>query len=377
MELGFIVCLILFIIICLYAIVVGKYLHGWIKTKSFTADDQKYEVSTSIIVPMRNEEENIIACLRSLLIQNYTNTNTQIIVTDDHSTDQSVSLVEKFIEKNSNRRIQLITFQSNRDYGKKHALNAAIHASEGELIITVDADCIMGADWLDTIISFYKKNDFQMIVSPVNFFLDGGMFSKIQSLEFSSLMGVTGGSIHHNEALMCNGANLAFTKKAFDKVGGYADNINIASGDDVFLMIKIKEQFKNGIGFLKSRKAEVITKPADSISGFIQQRLRWASKTFRHKDTKIQFVSVITYLSNVSFIISLIVMLFSDTFVLWSIATLSIKLLIDFTFLFFVTSFFGRKKLMWLFPIEEILYALYVVFIGAYSQIAGCRWKER
>ena len=170
---------------------------------------------------------------------------------------------------------------------------------------------------------------------------------------------------------------MAFSKKVFNEVNGFKGNLEIASGDDVFLMMKIKKLYPGSIGFLKSQDAIVYTRPVPNLTLFIRQRIRWASKTLQYSDTDVSMVSLITYFANLSFLVSVFLLFFSDTFVYWSIGIIGMKLLADFVFLFFVTSFFGRRNLLIYFPLEEAFYALYVVLIGAFSQFAGTKWKDR
>jgi cellulose synthase/poly-beta-1,6-N-acetylglucosamine synthase-like glycosyltransferase len=107
------------------------------------------------------------------------------------------------------------------------------------LIVTTDADCIASPAWLRTIVAFYETFDPVLIAAPVTFFSKGTFFDIFQSLDFMALQGITGATIHKKFHAMCNGANLAYTKKAFDEVGGFTGIDNIASGDDMLLMHKI------------------------------------------------------------------------------------------------------------------------------------------
>ena len=65
---------------------------------------------------------------------------------------------------------------------------------------------------------------------------------------------------------MCNGANLAYEKKAFYEVNGFTGIDNIASGDDMLLMHKIYKQYPERVLFLKSTDAIVQTKPMETLS---------------------------------------------------------------------------------------------------------------
>src|SRR6185295_4190734 len=132
--------------------------------------------------------------------------------------------------------IRLISLNGNDgEYGKKKAIQKAIQHSKGELIVTTDADCVMHMDWLRLMVSFHKKTNAQLIAGPVCFHREKTTFEKMQSLEFMALMASTAGAIHFNKAILCNGANLMYTRKAFEAVDGFEGIDSNPSGDDVLL----------------------------------------------------------------------------------------------------------------------------------------------
>ena len=167
---------------------------------------------------------------------------------------------------------------------KKKAIETGIQLSKGELIVTIDADCITHPEWLSTIAAFYKKHQPEMIVMPVSIQPTQSFIQLFQSVDFMSLQGITGAAVERNLHGMCNGANLAYTKKAFFEVGGFKGIDDIASGDDMLLMQKIAAKNKNAVKYLKSEKVIVETLPVDTIGEFFQQRIRWASKADQYHD---------------------------------------------------------------------------------------------
>ena len=195
----------------------------------------------SLIIPARNEETNIGKLLAALSNQSYPKELTEIIVVDDHSTDNTATIVQQFPFA---KLIQLKEDAIN-SY-KKKAIEKGIAEATGELIVTTDADCNVNPGWLRAINSSFSDESVKMSFGAVRIQSDQTIFSRLQALEFSSLIGSGASTAAFGFPTMCNGANLAFTKEAFLQTNGYTGNEQIASGDDEFLMRKIEA--KSGIG---------------------------------------------------------------------------------------------------------------------------------
>ena len=206
---------------------------------------------------------------------------------------------------------------------------------------------------------------------------DHGFFSQLQALEFSSLIGVCGATAGLGIPAMCNGANLAFLKSAFQTVNGYEGNFNIASGDDEFLLRKIDRHFPDAVYFLAEPDAVVSTGPQKTRIDFIQQRLRWAGKWKYSSSPITKVFSVFVLLFQISFLLLLTMVLLHriDT----GIASLLIvaKLILEFFFLFRVCGFLHVKWRTLHFLILQFVYPLYVIFIGVASNFSSYEWKER
>lgn len=242
----------------------------------------------SVIIPARNEAGRIDACLEALSRQGYPRSHTEIIVVNDFSTDQTVRQIKQYAA--ICRLVNLSDHVSGPlNAYKKKAIETGIALSAGELIICTDADCTMGPDWISTLVESYEKNGFQFLAAPVKIFPALGWLAVFQALDFISLQGITGAAVYKNLYPMCNGANLAYSRTAFEAVGGFRNIDHIASGDDMLLMKKIQAAFPGTAGFVKDSRAIVQTAPVENIRSFFSQRIRWASKAshYRHFSTLI------------------------------------------------------------------------------------------
>ncbi len=371
-------------LLCLaYLILMASYCYAWIKIKAPAIHENTITTLVTVVIAARNEENNIENCLNSILQQSYPAEYFEVIVVDDASEDSTNSKTQVFCAKHKN--IKLIRIDKDaRLVGKKNAINTAIQEAKGDLIVTTDADCVMGKDWLSCIAAYYQVSKAKMIVAPVGFYKEKSIFEKMQSLEFMALMLSGGASLHYNKAIMCNGANLAYTKQVFNEVNGFEGIAQQPSGDDVLLMYKIAEKYPSDIHFLKHTEAIVYTTAKSNLKEFMDQRKRWASKGFKGLNSDTKMVSLIVYLFNLSLFLLAVLSLFHSQNPIFHLSIfkiclilIGIKCLIDFLLLFLSASFFGKKRFLIYFLPEQILYVLYVVVIGLLGSIGNYEWKGR
>ena len=356
--------------------------------------DSPITAQLSIIIPARNEEDNIGACIQSILNQSYSKNLYEIIVVNDHSTDATASIVKTFNEPNI-KCIDLINFIGNETNSfKKKGIEVGVAQANGELIITTDADCVAPPNWLQTIAAFYEEKKPDLIVMPVSIFPTpsgvglGVRFIEIfQALDFMTLQGITGSAVHKKIHSMCNGANLAYTKKAFNTVNGFAGINNIASGDDMMLMHKIYSENKKGIVYLKSAAVIVQTKPVKTITEFINQRIRWASKADKYEDKRMLPVLIVVYFFNMLLLILPIVAILSNfKFLIFNFQfstlqfwfwLLLFKMVIEIIFLIPIAKFFNKLPLLFLFPLMQPFHIIYTVIAGWLGKFGRYSWKGR
>ncbi|MCF8296785.1 MAG: glycosyltransferase [Saprospiraceae bacterium] len=364
------------ILAILYIILISFYTYAWFSLKSVTLNPSEFSVKATIIIAVRNEENNILECLGSIISQNYPTDFYEIIVSDDNSTDNTINKIQKFIAENPSYQIKLI--KSSEQFSKKQALSNAIKISQNDLIITTDADCVMSEKWLFSIIDYYKSQNPKMIVSPVVMENNNSVFGKLQSLEFVSLISSSAAAINLNNPIMCNGANLAFSKKAFWEVNGYDSDKKYSSGDDIFLLLKFKKRFgSKSIAFLKNFDAIVYSKAAASFKEFYNQRIRWVSKSKGYQDFNIIAIAIIILLFNVSIPSAFILAIFNKDYLLFAISLLGIKLFFDFPLLAGFTNFIKRNGLLWYYLILQPIYVVYISVFGILGNFLSFNWKGR
>lgn len=359
----------------LYLAIVISFIIGWKRLPGFTLPLDSVQIPVSIIIAARNEEDNISKIIQDVLAQDYNSSLMEIIVIDDHSTDNTSAIIQAFQDP----RIKLITLnepQTINSY-KKMAIQTAISKATGKLIITTDADCRMGKNWLKTIVGYYQKEGFKMISSPVVFNEERNFFERAQSLEFLYLIGMGASTIGNKSPSTCNGANLAYEREAFYEVDGFKGIDDLASGDDELLLHKIAAKYENKIGFLKNSDAIVYTQAKPTLNEFIQQRKRWASKSTRYKNKSIIVLGVLVWLFNLSIVINILAGLYSVSYLQTGIYQLLVKIIVELLFLLGVTRFAKRQELLFLLPILNVMHIVYIIFIGIAGNSGKYNWKGR
>lgn len=359
-----------FLLILIYAI-------GWLLIR-FRFEPIKEAVNTfSILIPARNEEQTIISCLQSISAQHYPKEKYEIIVVDDHSEDDTANKVSNFIASNPSINISLLSMAKLAPSGsKKEGITLGIDWAKSPNIILTDADCVRGNKWLGAIDSFMQEKPVKMVYAPV-FFSASNTFERMQSLEFSGLVGIGAAAIQLKNPNMCSAANLIFSKSAFLEVNGYQDNLHLASGDDEFLLHKVFKKYPNQVWFLKDKRAIVETSPNASLHQLAQQRTRWVSKSTKYENRYITAILVGAYLFNLSILFNLVYGCWNPIYLKVGLVQTAIKMLIEGLFLWQVTAFFDKKKLLWFLPLAEPFHILYVIIIGIWANVKPYTWKNR
>lgn len=364
-----IVCAFVYVLIILYL------RKGWSSLAYFDSEQQP-EKMVSILIAARNEQDNIATTIDFILAQNYPADKMELIVVDDHSTDRTAEIIKSY----SDSRVKLIQLQVGDKLNsyKKYAISKAIELATGEIVITTDADCRMGKNWVRTIVQYIQRHDSYMVSSPVAYSQEKNSFEELQTLEFLFLIGLGAAGIGNGNPTTCNGANLAYRRDVFYEMGGFKGIDNLASGDDELLLHKVAEKYADRIGFCKSKEAIVYTDAKPDLASFISQRKRWASKSTKYKDKKVIALGVCIWLFNLALISSLIGFLALLPAVNWLLlSAFALKIIVEFVFMIPVLKFIGRKELIRYLPVLSVIHAVYLVYIGIAGNTGKYDWKGR
>lgn len=360
------------ILLLFYVSLILAYFIAWKRIPYFNIKQTLNHETFSILIAMRNEEAVVNDCLTTIINQQYPTSAFELIVIDDHSTDQTSDRVAAFIDAHPQYNIRLLHMENDPLKGrkKKAAITFGISQAKYKYTILTDADCVRGENWLNTINSFINQTQSKMVYAPV-LFKANTLFEKLQSLEFAGLVAIGGAAIEIKNPNMCSASNLIFEKEVFHEVDGYAGSENIASGDDEYLLHKVFKKHPNHIHFLKHRDAIVTTAANTTIVELINQRRRWVSKSTKYDNVYITAILVAAYLFNLSIVLNLFINPQAG------LILLAIKALTEGVFLYDVLKFFRRKTYILFLPLAEPFHILYVLVIGIWANIGTYNWKGR
>jgi biofilm PGA synthesis N-glycosyltransferase PgaC len=366
-----------------YAAIMAVYLYGWNKLPEWSApEDFVPQTAVTVVIPARNEEKNLDACLESVLGGDYPPTLLECIVVDDHSDDGTAPLVRRWQDRYPTLRLLALADCPGPDgrpvHGKKKALEAAAARAAGELIVTTDADCLVPPGWLRIIVSAYESGRWKAVAAPVVVEDGPRPVQRFQALDMLGMMGITGAGLHLGFQRLGNGANLAYPRALFAELGGYAGSDGLASGDDLFFLQKVERRHPGSVGFLKNAAAAVRTPALPDWSTFWQQRLRWGTKNAALPEVPVRIVLALVFLFCWTIIINALLILRSPGFAFLLLLQLSIKALWDNLFLSALARFFNRPHYLRRFWPSFFLHIAYIAGIGLASLfVRRYEWKGR
>lgn len=320
----------------------------------------------SILVPFRNEAAALPGLIDALRQLDYPSGSLEVLMIDDHSEDESAAMVRS-------SGFRLVRLPAGCE-GKKRALDIGNQQATGELILTTDADCRPGPQWVQAVTGPFADDQVQMVLGPVRLQAES-IFGRWQAMEFGVLQAVTAASVESGNPVMANGANLCYRRSAYTAVEGYADNFQIASGDDQFLLRKISVTFPGSVRYAAAAAAMVTTFPVRSVGTFISQRIRWASKWKRDLNGSGSWAApAVVFFQFFSWLI-LPYALWSGEW--WLILLWLARCLADFRLIRSASRFY-RFPVRWMeFLALELILPVYIGFTALASMVWQPSWKGR
>lgn len=363
------VSILLFLLFASYYLLVLKFIFGWSRLKpEHTSINDPAKIPLSCVVAFRNEQANLTKLIEGLKHQQ--NITFEAIIIDDHSTDGSWALAEYLTAD-----LPHFSLIKNIGEGKKSALASGVAASRFDNIAFTDADCLHSPNWLNKLAKSFIASRADLLVGPVRLTKSHNFFEYFQTLDFLSLVTSGAGAIGASNPIMCNGANLAVSKKVWLQAQSSL-KAKWASGDDIFLLQYCKAH-KKKIAFVKSHDAIVQTYPEKELKAFLRQRARWASKSTGYSDSFTIVVACLVLLTN-TMLLSLPLAFIVDTNMGLGLGGLSvIKIALDYLLIKRGAVFFNIKLNMLRFLAVACIYPFYIVVTVVWATLGEITWKNR
>lgn len=276
------------IIICFASILLTKYfiymiISPWYDVKVAYHDLKnkkkiaKYNPRVSVMIPAWNESIGILTTIQSILESTYR--NVEIVVVNDGSTDDSDAIIRKFKRsynaKNRNVEGKIdIVYRYKKNGGKGAALNTAIKLSQGDILISIDADCLVTPDTIKNFVRHFADPKVMAAVGNVKIGNTNGLLGVIQYLEFLFSFYFKKADSVMDTIYIIGGAAGAFRRETLDRVGIY-NTTNIT--EDIELSVRIQDA---GMKIVYVGDAVIYTEGATEIKGLMKQRLRWKRGRF-------------------------------------------------------------------------------------------------
>jgi len=378
--------LVFLILMLIYAVTIAQLIFGFEKVRPFSAEKSTPKTFFSIVIPFRNEAQNLPDLLESFRNLDYPLDLFELILIDDFSEDSSVRIVYDWRMANGSYQVTWLENIKISGSPKKDAISRAIPIVKSEWIVTTDADCIVNKNWLLNLDAFIKNEKVSMVAGSVSYLNPKSFLHHFQQLDLTSLQGATIGSFGMNLGFMCNGANFAYTKSLFQELGGFGGNNNVASGDDVFLLQKAVAKFPDKVKYLKSAENIVFTKPENSWKTLFHQRIRWASKTGSYQSVFGKDLAVIVFTANLLCLLAFAFCfapfgfasgsLFADFSLLHFGILFAIKFMVDAVLLYKTNQFLTGKRLRFL-VLGSLMYPFFCVAVALYAVLGTYEWKGR
>ena len=202
----------------------------------------------SVIVPARNEQDNIERCILSLLGQNYP--NFEVIAIDDNSTDNTLDIMQNIKSREKNLKAKKLLILSLTDKpddwtGKTWASQQGYLKSSGNVLLFTDADTYFSnKDAILLTILYMQKEDLD-VLTGIPYIELRDFWSKITMPvwnHFSILLGANTACMNNPKckAAYLNGSFIMMNRKVFEEIGTYR-SVRKAIQEDKSLGVRIKE----------------------------------------------------------------------------------------------------------------------------------------
>lgn len=197
--------------------------------------DASYSPRVTVILPTYNEKQVVWKRLENLLTIDYPSELMEVILVDSASTDATVSIVKAFMSQHPELKMRLL--EELERGGKSKAMNLAVKASDGDVIVTTDADTYWASDVLRVLLPYLADPSVGAVTGmevPLN--VDQSSATRCEAAYHAAYEPIRVGESKIYSTLVLNGELAAYKRVAF---GGFD---MISGADDMGAAIKVAEK---------------------------------------------------------------------------------------------------------------------------------------
>ncbi len=331
------------------------------------------DLKVSVILPFRNEEQNLPFLVQDLLDQSYPKSNYEVVFVDDHSEDGSRKWLESRISGLSGFSCLKLPQGC---AGKKSALYHGIQAATHDRLIQMDADCRISRHFIASHMAFIQNHPSDLVAGLLSTSNGkGGFLEGYERLDLLALAGTGAGSFGKGKPMMCSGANLSYTRDLYMETRKFDPAEKTESGDDMFLMIGARK-LKRPMAFNTAIQAVVETAPVKSFRALLKQRIRWGAKSIHYGMPDIQGLALLVLLCHMSILLMPLWFFLYNELWPWMAGAWLMKSLAD-LFLLYRTAGLCRQRdaLIWFAPVSLVYYPVFFMSLAG-ALMGKSRWKR-
>ncbi|MGC9331793.1 MAG: glycosyltransferase [Bacteroidales bacterium] len=324
-----------------------------------------------VVIPFRDEANNLHKLLHDLLNQTYPSTLFHVIFIDDHSTDGGDKIISEAINKHHLNATLLHLHPDQK--GKKEALRNGLEKSNYAYILFTDADCSLPPNWIKSMVTQAATKKTDMLIGPV-IHTGTSATAQLQSAESLSLLAVTMGTAGLGIPVLSNAANMVINRNTLNTLQDPFKN-SVSSGDDIFLMENLKAN-KATIAFNTEQESLVKTKASETWGMLIQQRARWMSKTKHYRFGSSKLTMLIFGFIQVGFIVSIPALIIYQAWIIL-LSLWLFKILYDNLLMFLVSSKYHIQYRLTDNIVFSAIYPFWTVITTLTAYFTRSSWKGR
>jgi cellulose synthase/poly-beta-1,6-N-acetylglucosamine synthase-like glycosyltransferase len=231
--------------------------------------------SVDILIAARNEEENIQACIDSLLSLDYPKDKLTIWLGDDDSTDTTWQSIQSYASKHHHIIASQITKQSIIGNGKANVLAQLARKGKGDWIFITDADINVPNNWIKAMLAGADKEN--ALITGTSLVVGDSWLATFQRLDWLYATSMLKVISDLDIPVTTMGNNMAITRSAYYEVGGFEGlPFSVTEDLEIFKAVKKKHSTIN----LFSKEVLNRSTPQQSFMDLLLQRKRWMRGAF-------------------------------------------------------------------------------------------------